>query len=55
METDVTPLKEEDAFPAQPQDAYGWEKLIAERLCLYYAEEYGMQTRIARFHNVFGP
>jgi GDP-D-mannose 3', 5'-epimerase len=53
--TDVTPLKEEDAYPAQPQDAYGWEKLIAERLCLHYAEDYHMETRIVRFHNIFGP
>jgi GDP-D-mannose 3',5'-epimerase len=55
METDILPLKEEDAYPAQPQDAYGWEKLIAERLCLHYHEEYGMDTRIVRFHNIFGP
>lgn len=55
MEADVTPLKEEDAYPAQPQDAYGWEKLFAERLCLYYREQYGMETRIVRFHNIFGP
>ena len=55
MDTNVTPLKEEDAYPAQPQDAYGWEKLIAERLCLYYQEEYGIETRIVRFHNIFGP
>ena len=48
-------LKEEDAYPAQPQDAYGWEKLIAERLCIHYCEEYGMETRIVRFHNIFGP
>lgn len=53
--TDVTPLREEDAYPAQPQDAYGWEKLIAERLCTHYREEYGIQTRIVRFHNIFGP
>lgn len=53
--TDVIPLKEEDAYPAQPQDAYGWEKLITERLCLHYAEDYGMETRIVRFHNIFGP
>lgn len=51
----VTPLREEDAYPAQPQDAYGWEKLIAERLCLHYREEYGIETRIVRFHNIFGP
>jgi nucleoside-diphosphate-sugar epimerase len=55
LEADVTPLKEEDAYPAEPQDAYGWEKLIAERLCLYYREEYGLDTRIVRFHNIFGP
>jgi nucleoside-diphosphate-sugar epimerase len=52
---DVTPLKEEDAYPADPQDAYGWEKLVGERLCRYYADEFGMQTRIARFHNIYGP
>src|SRR5713101_6406496 len=55
METNVIPLREEDAYPAQPQDAYGWEKLIAERLCLHYGEEYGIETRIVRFHNIFGP
>lgn len=53
--TGVIPLKEEDAYPAQPQDAYGWEKLLSERLCLYYATEYGMETRIVRLHNIFGP
>jgi GDP-D-mannose 3',5'-epimerase len=52
---DVAPLREEDAYPADPQDAYGWEKLIAERLCLSYAEEHGMETRMVRFHNVYGP
>ena len=52
---DVTPLKEEDAYPAEPQDAYGWEKLITERLCGYYADEHGMETRVVRFHNIFGP
>lgn len=55
MDADVTPLKEEDAYPAQPQDAYGWEKLITERLCLHYREDYGLDTRIVRFHNIFGP
>jgi len=55
LDTDVTPLREEDAYPAQPQDAYGWEKLIAERLCSHYREEYGIATRIVRFHNIFGP
>jgi nucleoside-diphosphate-sugar epimerase len=53
--TDVVPLEEEDAYPAQPQDAYGWEKLVTERLCLHYAEDYGLETRIVRFHNIFGP
>lgn len=53
--TQVTPLKESDAYPAQPQDAYGWEKLVSERLCLHYREDYGLDTRIVRFHNIFGP
>ena len=53
--TDVRPLREEDAYPAQPQDAYGWEKLITERLCLHYRDDYGLDTRIVRFHNIFGP
>ena len=51
----VTPLKEENAYPAAPQDAYGWEKLLTERLCLHYRDDYGMETRIVRFHNIFGP
>jgi len=55
LDTNVTPLKEEDAYPAQPQDAYGWEKLITERLCLHYRAEYGIETRVVRFHNIFGP
>jgi GDP-D-mannose 3',5'-epimerase len=50
----VTPLKEEDAYPAYPQDAYGWEKLVSERLCAHYQEDYGLETRIVRFHNIFG-
>src|SRR5204863_925010 len=52
--TDVVPLKEEDAYPADPQDAYGWEKLISERLCMHYREDYGLETRTVRFHNIFG-
>jgi nucleoside-diphosphate-sugar epimerase len=52
---DVQPLKESDAYPAQPQDAYGWEKLVTERLCSHYAEDFGIDTRIVRFHNIFGP
>jgi nucleoside-diphosphate-sugar epimerase len=57
MQTDpaVTPLKEDDVYPAQPQDAYGWEKLITERLCAHYRDDYGIETRIVRFHNIFGP
>jgi GDP-D-mannose 3', 5'-epimerase len=54
LETNVTPLKESDAYPAQPQDAYGWEKLVTERLCMHYREDYGLETRIVRFHNIFG-
>jgi nucleoside-diphosphate-sugar epimerase len=54
-ETDAAPLKEADAYPADPQDAYGWEKLVTERLCRHYREDYGLETRIVRFHNIFGP
>ncbi len=54
-DANVVPLKEEDAYPAMPQDAYGWEKLVMERLCTYYREDYGLETRIVRFHNIFGP
>jgi nucleoside-diphosphate-sugar epimerase len=54
-DADVRPLREEDAYPAQPQDAYGWEKLITEKLCEYYTHDYGMETRIVRFHNIYGP
>lgn len=54
-ETAVTPLREEDVYPAQPQDAYGWEKLLTERLCMHYQQDYGLETRVVRFHNIFGP
>lgn len=54
-EAEVTPLKEEDAYPAQPQDAYGWEKLVSERLASHYRQDYGLETKIVRFHNIFGP
>lgn len=54
-DADVTPLKEEDAYPANPQDAYGWEKLISERALLYYKDEFGMPVRVVRFHNIYGP
>lgn len=53
--TNIAPLREEDAYPAQPQDAYGWEKLIIERLAFHYREDYGIETHIVRFHNIFGP
>jgi GDP-D-mannose 3', 5'-epimerase len=51
----VRALREEDAYPAQPQDSYGWEKLYGERLAQYYSVQYGMTVRIARYHNVYGP
>ncbi len=53
-ETNVKPLAEDDAYPAMPQDAYGWEKLVSERLCMHYREDYGIETRTVRFHNIFG-
>ena len=52
---DVIPLKEEDAYPALPEDGYGWEKLFSERMCRHFHEDYGLETRVARFHNVYGP
>ena len=52
---DVTPLKEEDAYPADPEEGYGWEKLYSEKLCQYYQEEGKLETRVARFHNIYGP
>jgi GDP-D-mannose 3',5'-epimerase len=55
LDADVTPLREEDAYPANPQDAYGWEKLISERACEYFTDEFGIETRIVRFHNIYGP
>lgn len=51
----VTPLKEEDAYPAMPEDGYGWEKLFSERMCRHYREDFGVATRVARYHNVYGP
>lgn len=53
--TDVTALKEADAYPAEPEDGYGWEKLFSERMCRHFREDFGMDTRIARYHNVYGP
>lgn len=52
---DATPLKEEDAYPADAEDGYGWEKLFTERQCRHYYEDYGLKTYIVRFHNIFGP
>jgi nucleoside-diphosphate-sugar epimerase len=54
-EAEVTPLAEEDAIPADPEEGYGWEKLFAEKLCQYYEADFGLHTRVARFHNVYGP
>ena len=53
-DTTVRPLKEENADPAQPQDAYGWERMLTEPLCLHYQEDYGMAVHILRFHNICG-
>jgi len=52
---DVVALKEEDAYPALPEDGYGWEKLFSERMCRHFREDFGLETRVARFHNVYGP
>ena len=51
---DVTPLRETDAYPAMPEDGYGWEKLFTERMCRHFLEDFGLQTRIARYHNIYG-
>jgi nucleoside-diphosphate-sugar epimerase len=51
----VTPLREEDAYPALPEDGYGWEKLFSERMCRHFREDFGLATRVARYHNVYGP
>ncbi len=52
---DVIPLKEEDAYPAMPEDGYGWEKLFSERMCRHFREDFGLKTRLVRYHNVYGP
>jgi GDP-D-mannose 3',5'-epimerase len=52
---DVAPLNEADAYPAMPEDGYGWEKLFSERMCRHFSEDFGLETRVARFHNVYGP
>ena len=53
--TDLKPLRESDAYPAMPEDGYGWEKLFSERMCRHFSEDFGIETRVARFHNVYGP
>lgn len=55
VSANVTPLREEDAYPAMPEDGYGWEKLFSERMCRHFTEDFGLVTRVARFHNVYGP
>jgi nucleoside-diphosphate-sugar epimerase len=52
---DVAPLKESDAYPAMAEDGYGWEKLFSERMCRHFREDFGLATRVARYHNVYGP
>jgi GDP-D-mannose 3',5'-epimerase len=52
---DVEPLREEDAYPALPEDGYGWEKLFSERMCRHFREDFGLEARVARYHNVYGP
>jgi GDP-D-mannose 3', 5'-epimerase len=54
-ETDVEALKESNVYPAMPEDGYGWEKLFSERMCRHFTEDFGLQTRVARYHNVYGP
>ena len=53
--TFVDGLKETDAYPAEPEDGYGWEKLFSERMCRHFSEDFGLETRVARYHNVYGP
>ncbi len=53
--SDVIPLQEDDAYPAMPEDGYGWEKLFSERMCRHFTEDFGLTTRVARYHNVYGP
>ena len=53
--SDIPGLKETDAYPADPEDGYGWEKLFSERMCRHFREDFGLETRVARYHNVYGP
>jgi nucleoside-diphosphate-sugar epimerase len=55
LQPQIRPLKETDAYPAEPEDGYGWEKLFSERMCRHFSEDFGLVTRVARFHNVYGP
>jgi GDP-D-mannose 3', 5'-epimerase len=55
QESNAKPLKEEDAYPANPEDGYGWEKLFSERMCRHFMEDFGIQTRVARYHPIYGP
>lgn len=55
LDANVTPLREADAYPALPEDGYGWEKLFSERMCRHFTEDFGIETRVARYHNVYGP
>jgi len=57
LQTDpaIDGLREKDAYPAMPEDGYGWEKLFSERMCRHFTEDYGLETRVARFHNIYGP
>ena len=55
QEVFIEGLKEEDAYPAEPEDGYGWEKLFSERMCRHFMEDYGLEVRVARYHNIYGP
>ena len=55
QDPNIDGLREEDAYPAMPEDGYGWEKLFSERMCRHFTEDYGLETRVARFHNIYGP
>ncbi len=55
QDPEIDGLKEEDAYPAMPEDGYGWEKLFSERMCRHFTEDFGLETRVARFHNIYGP
>ena len=54
-QTFIDGLKETDAYPAEPEDGYGWEKLFSERMCRHFSEDFGLETRVVRYHNIYGP